>query len=135
MPRKNRPQPYEGWRAKAWDAERLCSLLERLRLEDKALLKVLAEAGGVMRQDQLIARLPMLRGKTGASLRSLKAHVNRQCKHCDCAPLLSKGEGKGASSRHEINPMLGSLRDIVIESARRFEVNWELLEPQAAKGV
>jgi hypothetical protein len=127
-----RPERYEGWRGKSWDEGGLRVLLGCLRLEDKALLKVLADAGGAMRQDQLMARLPMLRGKTGASLRALKAHINRQCKQLDRAPLLLEGNGAGPSSRHEINPMLGPLRAVVIAAAKLFEVDWQLLEPPPA---
>jgi hypothetical protein len=77
-------------------------------------------------------RLPMLRGKTGASLRALKAHVNAECKQLDRAPLLSEGNGSGASRRHEINPTLGALRDLAIAAARSFEVDWQLLDPAPA---
>jgi hypothetical protein len=104
-------------------------LLETLRLEDKALLKVLADAGGAMRQDALMQRLPMLRGRSSASLRSLKAHVNAACKQLDRAALLADGRGAGASRQHEINPLLGPLRAVVIDVARSFDIDWKLLEP------
>ena len=129
---QQRPERYYGWRDKSWDETGLCELLQSLRLEDKALLKVLAEAGGAMRQDALMLRLPMLRGKTSASLRALKAHVNAECKQLDRAPLLSEGNGSGPSRRHEINPMLGALRELVIAAARSFEVDWQLLDPMLA---
>ena len=129
---QQRPERYHGWRDKSWDETGLCELLQSLRLEDKALLKVLAEAGGAMRQDALMLRLPMLRGKTSASLRALKAHVNAECKQLDRAPLLSEGNGSGASRRHEFNPMLGALRDLVIAAARSFKVDWQLLDPAPA---
>lgn len=103
-------------------------MLQSLRLEDKALLKVLADAGGTMRQDALMLALPMLRGQSSSSLRALKSHVNQQCKQLDRAPLLSEGKGSGAARRHEINPLLGRLRDVVISVARSFEIDWRLLE-------
>jgi hypothetical protein len=129
---QQRPEQYDGWRGKDWDEEGIRELLGSLRLEDKALLKVMAEAGGAMRQDDLMVRLPMLRRKTSASLRALKAHINRQCKQKDRAPLLSEGTGPDAFRRHEINPALGPLRDVVIAVAQRFEVDWRLLEPPSA---
>jgi hypothetical protein len=82
-----------------------------------------------MRQDALMQRLPMLRGRSSASLRSLKAHVNAACKQLDRAALLSDGSGAGASRRHEINPLLGPLRAVVIDVARSFDIDWKLLEP------
>lgn len=126
---QQRPERYQGWRDKSWSEAGLREFLKTLRLEDRALLKVLAEAGGAMRQDALMLRLPMLRGKTSASLRALKAHVNQECKQLDRAPLLSEGSGSGLSRRHEINPMLGALRDLVVAAARSFEVDWRLLDP------
>ena len=125
---QQRPERYRDWRDKPWDEAGLTALLQSLRLEDKALLKVLADAGGTMRQDALMLALPMLRGKTSASLRALKSHVNAQCKQLDRAPLLSEGNGSGAARRHEINSMLGTLRDVVISVARSFEIDWRLLE-------
>lgn len=130
---QQRPERYSGWRDKSWDESGLSELLQSLRLEDRALLKVLAEAGGTMRQDALMLQLPMLRGKTSASLRALKAHVNGECKQLDRAPLLSEGSGSGPSRRHEINPMLGALRGLVIAMARSFEVDWQLLDPAPAR--
>jgi hypothetical protein len=132
---QQRPERYRDWRDKPWDETGLAALLHSLRLEDKALLKVLADAGGAMRQDALMLALPMLRGKTSASLRALKSHVNAQCKQLDRAPLLSEGNGSGAARRHEINPMLGKLRGLVISVARSFEIDWHLLESVPAVNV
>ena len=126
---QQRPERYDGWRDKPWDEAELRELLRSLRLEDKALLKVLAETGGAMRQDALMLRLPMLRGKTSASLGALKAHVNAECRQFDRTPLLSVGTGSGSSRRHEINPALGDLRELVITTAHSFEVDWQLLDP------
>jgi hypothetical protein len=126
---QQRAERYDGWSDKPWDQAGLRELLRSLRLEDKALLKVLAEAGGAMRQDTLMLRLPMLRGKTSASLRALKAHVNAECKQLDRTPLLSVGTGSGSSRRHEINPALGALRELVITTAHSFEIDWQLLDP------
>lgn len=124
-----RPKPYQEWRGKPWEEGGLRELLEKLRPEDRALLKVLAEAGGAMRQDALMQRLPMLRGKTSATLRALKSHVNAACKGRDRAPLLSEGIGSGPARVHQINPALGPLREVVVEAARAFEINWALFKP------
>jgi hypothetical protein len=118
---------YQGWRDKQWDENSLRGFLQGLRLQDKALLKVLADAGGVMRQDELMRTLPMLHGKTSATLRSLKSHVNAGCKALDRAHILSEGTGAGDYRIHEINPGLGGMKDVVIDVAREFIVNWGLL--------
>ena len=102
-------------------------LLRSLRWEDKALLKLLAEAGGAMRQDRIMGGIPGLRGKTSASLRALKSHVNAACKGRGKAPILSVGSGTGDQRVHEINPQLGLLRQIVIEEARAFVIPEGLL--------
>lgn len=123
------PERYDAWRGKAWDESSLRNLLGTLRIADKALLKLLADAGGAMRQDVLMERLPILRGKSSKTLRALKAHVNGACKQLDRAALLSDGSGSGPSRIHQINPQLGPLRAVVIEVAQTFEVDWRLLEP------
>jgi hypothetical protein len=51
-----------------------------LRQEDKALLKILADAGVALQQRTIMQELPFLRGKNSASLRSLKSHVNAGCR-------------------------------------------------------
>jgi hypothetical protein len=126
-----KPERYQEWRDKPWEEARLRRFLLSLRLEDKALLKLLADAGGAMRQDHLMQKMPTLRGKTSASLRSLKAHVNAGCKALDCAQILAEGNGSGSARIHEINARLGSLREVVIEVACKFDVDWRLLEPAA----
>lgn len=112
----------ESWRLQAWDEEALRGLLRSLRWEDKSLLKLLAGAGGAMRQDRIMAGIPSLRGKTSGALGALKSHVNAACKGHGCAPILSKGIGSGNQRLHEINPGLGPLREVVIEEAREFSI-------------
>jgi hypothetical protein len=109
----------ESWRSIDWEEEKLRKLLRGLRWEDKALLKLLAEAGGAMRQARIMAGLPNLRGKP-ASLRALKSHVNAACKGHGNAPILSVGTGSGNQRIHEINQQLGPLRAVVIEEAKAF---------------
>ena len=104
------------------------SFVAGLRMQDQALLQVIAEAGGAMQQRAIMAKLPFLQGKTSASLRSLKSHVNAGCKQLDCAPLLAEGNGQGDWRIHEINRDLGNLRDVVIEEAKKFSIPWHLLE-------
>lgn len=99
-----------------------------LPLKDKALLKILADSGGALQQRSLMDKLPFLKGKTSASLRAAKAHVNEGCKQLDCAPLLAEGSGSGDYRIHEINPRLGELREVVIKIAQEFEISWHLLE-------
>jgi hypothetical protein len=122
-------ESYQGWRDKLWDEASLRQLLRDLRLEDRALLKMLADAGGAMRQDQLMRKLPLLTGRSSASLRALKSHVNAACKALDRAPILAEGTGSGAARIHEIDRRLGPLRSLVIEIGRQFDVDWRLLEP------
>jgi hypothetical protein len=122
---------YQGWRLKAWSEGDLCRYLTGLRLEDKALLKILADAGGGLQQHAIIEKLPFLRGRSSASLRALKSHVNAGCKALDCAPLLAEGLGAGDFRIHEINPGLGLLRMVVIQEAKAFDVPWHLLDRPA----
>ena len=117
----------QAWRSVSWDEDGLRQLLRSLRWEDKALLKLLAEAGGAMRQDRITGGIPGLRGKTSASLRALKSHVNAACKGRGKAPILSVGSGTGDQRVHEINPQLGPLRQIVIEEALAFVIPEGLL--------
>jgi len=112
----------QSWRGVEWDEDELRTLLRGLRWQDKALLKLLADAGGVMRQDKIMAAIPSLRGKTSASLRALKSHVNAACKGHGRAPILSVGSGTGDSRVHEINPQLGPLRQVVIDAAQAFSI-------------
>jgi hypothetical protein len=122
-------ESYQGWRDKLWDEASLRQLLLDLRLEDRALLKMLADAGGAMRQDQLMRKLPLLNGRSSASLRALKSHVNAACKALDRAPILAEGTGSGAARIHEIDRRLGPLRSLVIDIGRQFDIDWRLLEP------
>jgi hypothetical protein len=64
-------EKYQAWRRKAWDESRLRSFLSELRPEYKALLKLLADAGGAVRQHTIMEQLPFL---TGKSSRSLEIH-------------------------------------------------------------
>jgi hypothetical protein len=118
----------QTWRTKPWPEAGLRTYLIGLRIEDKALLKLLADAGGALQQRTIMQQLPFLKGRTSASLRSLKSHVNAGCKQLDCAQLLAEGSGSGDHRIHEINRNLGELRPIVIAIARRFEIPWHLLE-------
>ena len=118
----------ETWRGIAWEAEELRAFMRGLRWEDKLLLKVLAEAAGALRQKSLMGKIPFLRGKTSGSLRSLKNHVNAECKGRGKAPILAVGTGSGDNRLHEINPALGELRQIVIEEALVFDIPQGLLE-------
>ncbi len=122
---------YQDWRSKPWDMTALRDFLGGLALKDKALLKILADAGGALQQRVIMEKLPFLTGKTSASLRSAKAHVNEGCKQLDCAPILAEGSGSGDYRIHEINPELGELRKVVIEAAKAFEIPWHLLEGPA----
>jgi hypothetical protein len=70
---------YQGWRSKAWDEERLRRFLAGLRVEDKALLKILADRGSALQQHGIMEALPFLHGRNSASLRALKAHINGGC--------------------------------------------------------
>ena len=122
-------ESYQGWRDKLWDEASLRQLLSEMRLEDRALLKMLADADGAMRQDQLMRKLPLLNGRSSASLRALKSHVNAACKALDRAPILAEGAGSGAARIHEIDRRLGPMRRLVIDIARQFDIDWRLLEP------
>ena len=117
----------ERWRTIEWDEAELRKLLRGLRPEDKALLKLLADAGGALYQAELMAGLNALRGKTSSSLRALKSHVNAACKGRGYAPILAVGTGQGDRRLHLINPQLGALHDVVIEVARNFVVPPALL--------
>jgi hypothetical protein len=119
---------YQGWRSKPWDSTALREFLAGLALKDKALLKTLADGGGALQQHTLMDKLPFLKGKTSASLRAAKAHVNEGCKQLDCAALLAEGSGSGDYRIHEINPNLGELREVVIKIVKEFEIPWHLLE-------
>jgi hypothetical protein len=93
-----------------------------------ALLKILADAGGALQQHAIMESLPFLRGRTSASLRALKAHINAGCKQLDHSPILSEGSGSGDYRVHEINRDLSELRKVVIEMSRGFVIDWHLLE-------
>jgi len=112
----------DSWRSIGWSEDDLRSFLHKLRWQDKELLKLLADAGGAMRQDRIMSTVPQLREKKSSSLRNLKSHVNAACKGHGCAPILSDGNGSGDSRVHEINPELGPLRQVVIEVAREFSI-------------
>ncbi|HEY5473013.1 MAG TPA: hypothetical protein VIK32_07460 [Candidatus Limnocylindrales bacterium] len=112
----------ETWRSVDWDEDGLRQLLRGLRWEDKAFLKLLADAGGAMRQGRIMDTLRGLRGKGSGSLGALKSHVNAACRGCGKAPILSAGTGAGDQRLHEINPQLGPLRQIVIEEACAFVI-------------
>jgi hypothetical protein len=76
-------------------------------------------------------KMPSLHGKTSASLRALKSHVNAGCRQLDCAQILAEGSGTGAYRIHEINRALGALRAVVMAVAKEFDIPWHLLEKKA----
>lgn len=117
----------QAWRSVGWDEDELRRFLRSMRWEDKVLLKLLAEAGGAMRQGRILSSIPVLRSKTSASLRALKSHVNAACRGHGKAPILSIGSGTGDQRVHEINPQLGPLRQVVIEEACAFVIPEGLL--------
>jgi len=125
---KKRTERDESWRAVVWDKEALVRLLNSLRWQDKLLLKIMAESDGIMRQDQIMRAIPFLRGKSSGSLRALKNHVNAACKGCGKAPILAVGSGAGDQRVHQINPILGELRQVVINTAKGFEIPESLLD-------
>ena len=75
-----RPVRYDGWRGKDWDEDGLRVLLESLRLEDKALLKLIADAGGAMPAGPTNSSVAHAPCEERRPLRALKSHINRQCK-------------------------------------------------------
>lgn len=119
---------YQAWRTKPWQETNLRAYLDGLRPEDKAILKLLADSDGALQQRTIMQQLPFLQGKSSASLRSLKSHVNAGCKQLDCAQILAEGSGSGDYRIHEINRNLADLRPLVIEIAKAFEIPWHLLE-------
>jgi|SRR5579883_684982 len=112
----------QTWRSVDWEETTLRKLLKALRWKDKFLLKLLADNGGAMRQGRIMQSVPFLQGKTSASLRALKSHINGACKSFGKAPILSEGSGNRDQRIHEINPRLGQLRQIVIEEAKAFVI-------------
>lgn len=123
---------YDGWRSKAWTEEGIRHLLSSLSVEDKALLKILADApGAALQQHEIMSKLPFLQGRNSGSLGMRKAHINAKCKALDCAALLPEGTGSGNFRIHEINGGLAELRAIVIEEAKKFNIPWHLLERPA----
>jgi hypothetical protein len=119
---------YQAWRTKPWQETKLRAYLDGLRPQDKALLKLLADANGALQQRTIMQQLPFLQGRSSASLRSLKSHVNAGCKQLDCAQILAEGSGPGDYRIHEINRSLGDLRPVVVEIAKTFEIPWHLTE-------
>ena len=113
----------QDWRNNAWDALTLKKHLQTgIGHKGKLLLKVFAEAGGILAQHSIMDRVPFLKNKSSGSLRAAKAHINAGCKVLNRAPILSEGRGVGGTRLHEINRSLGDLRDLVIETAKAYEV-------------
>lgn len=120
--------PYDQrWRTMTWTESNLRGFLSELRLEQKALLKIIADAGGALVQRSIMEALPSLRGRTSRALGALKAHINAGCKQLNCAPILSEGVGARDRRVHEINRGLGDLRAVVVEVSQAFEIRWGLL--------
>ena len=126
--RDGKEERYQGWRKKTWQEKKLREYLNGLRQADKALLKLIADAGGALQQRTIMEKIPFLKGRTSASLRSVKSHVNAGCRQLDCAQVLAQGSGSGDYRIHEINRDLGELRPVVISIAKGFEIQWHLLE-------
>jgi hypothetical protein len=122
-----RPPYDQTWRTGQWTERRLLAFLAALRFEQKALLKIMADAGGSLVQRSIMEALPFLNGRTSRALGALKAHINAGCKHLNCAPILSEGAGSGDRRVHEINRDLGDLRELVIKVSQAFEIRWGLL--------
>jgi hypothetical protein len=124
---------YDGWRSKAWTEEGIRQLLNSLSMQDKALLKIFADApDAALHQHEIMAKLPFLQGRNSGSLGMHKGHINAKCKALDCAPFLPDGTGGSDNFRiHEIKCALGDLRTLVIEEAKKFNIPWHLLERPA----
>lgn len=129
---KNKEERYQGWRKKPWQEEKLRAYLNGLRPAHKALLKLIADAGGALQQRAIMQGLPFLKGRSSLSLGRLKSAVNAGCRQLDCAPILAEGTGSGDHRIHEINRGLGDLRSVVITIARECEIEWHLLERETA---
>jgi hypothetical protein len=85
-------------------------------------LKVIAQSGGILTQYSIMDRVPFLKNRSSGSLRAAKAHINAGCKALNRAPILSEGRGAGDTRLHEINRSLGDLRNLVIETAKSYEI-------------
>jgi hypothetical protein len=118
-----------GWRRVYWDsADELKMLLHSLPMACKALLKVMAESGGTILQQEVMSKLRFLRGDS-AVLRRVKAQINGICKQAGRMPLLAEGYGDSGPRRvHDLNPDIGPLRHVVIQEAASFEIQWKLLK-------
>lgn len=116
-----RPERYEDWKHKPWTPEALVNVLQHLRWQDKLLLKHLAENGGWQYQGNLLNSVPVLVGKDPSALAGLKRSINGTCRQSDRMPVLAEGQGNKDERVHEINPALGELRGLVIETANAFD--------------
>jgi hypothetical protein len=113
----------QDWRNNAWDTPSLESHLHTgIGHRGKLLLKFIAESGGIVAQHSIMAGVPFLRSKSSRSLGATKAHINAGCKALNRAPILSEGRGAGELRLHEINRSLGDLRNVVIETAKTYDV-------------
>jgi hypothetical protein len=120
--------PDQSWRNNAWAEADLRQLLALLPDREKALLKVLAEApGAATKQSNIFAKLPFL-GTNADSLSALKRGTSKACKGKGKAPLLIPGTGSGNDRVHRINPGLGTLLQVVIDEARKFQVSQGLIK-------
>jgi hypothetical protein len=61
----------------------------------RALLKLIAGAGGALQKRTIMEKISFLKGRTSASPRSLKSHINAGCRQLDCAQILADGSGAG----------------------------------------
>jgi hypothetical protein len=128
MPFKNKRRELDnGWRRIPWDdANDLATLLRGLPMKCKALLKIMADAGGPILQQEIMVKLPFLRGEWRV-LSSLKSQTNAICKQAGRMPILAEGYGDGARRVHDFNPDLGPLQQVVTREAAAFDIQWKLL--------
>lgn len=117
-----------GWRRVQWDsADELKTLLRGLPMSCKALLKLMAESGGSILQQEIMSKLLFLRDDS-AVLRRVKSQINGICKQAGRMPILAEGYGDSGPRRvHDFNPDLGPLRQVVILEVANFEIEWKLL--------
>ena len=117
-----------SWRHVPWgNTAALVGLLHGLPMQCKALLKIMADEGGPILQQEIMRKLAFLRGDS-AVLRRLKAQINAFCKQGGRMPILAEGYGgSGARRVHDFNGDLGPLREVVIREAVAFDINWKLL--------
>jgi hypothetical protein len=109
----------EDWEKAPWDDKELRYFLKRRTDKQKALLKVLTDAGGELDQGSIMGRLPFLKTRP-EKLRAVKAGLSKACESQGRMRIVPVGPGLRDASVHQINPALGELRQVLIEEAKRF---------------